>query len=36
MGFVFSFVYFKTKRIVVPITAHALMNLVPVIALFNQ
>ncbi len=26
MGFVFAFLYVKTKRILVPITAHVLMN----------
>lgn len=36
MGFVFSFLYYKTETIIVPITAHALMNALPIIAIFNQ
>ncbi|MBE7123128.1 CPBP family intramembrane glutamic endopeptidase [Bacillus cereus] len=36
MGFVFSFLYVKTYRIAVPITAHALMNCLPLLSLFNS
>lgn len=36
MGFTFSFIYYKTKRIVVPIAAHSLMNAIPIISMFYQ
>lgn len=35
MGFVFAFLYVQTKRIIVPIIAHALMNTFTVIAQFS-
>lgn len=35
MGFVFAFLYVQTKRIIVPIIAHALMNSITVLIQFN-
>ncbi|MEC5425906.1 type II CAAX endopeptidase family protein [Virgibacillus sp. C22-A2] len=35
MGFVFAFLYVKTKRIIVPIIVHMAMNTIVVIAQFN-
>lgn len=35
MGFVFAFLYVKTKRIIVPIIAHMAMNTITVILQFN-
>ncbi|KGX85066.1 CPBP family intramembrane glutamic endopeptidase [Pontibacillus litoralis] len=35
MGFVFAFLYVKTKRIIVPIIAHMSMNLIVVIAQYS-
>lgn len=36
MGFVFAFLYVKTKRIIVPIIAHMMMNLIVVLIQFNM
>jgi len=35
MGFVFAFLYVKTKRIIVPIIAHMMMNLIVVLIQYN-